>query len=81
MCKLYWHIYWNLIRVYVNTVCIFVYIMSSLIKIKPSQKSFILIVHATIKIEELVEDLILNGIFYNKYQHAHVNMEQNFLMK
>lgn len=55
--------------------------MSSLIKIKPSEKSFILIVHATIKIEELVEDLILIGIFYNKYQHVHVNMEQNFLMK
>lgn len=55
--------------------------MSSLIKIKPSQKSLILIVHATIKIDELVEDLILNGIFYNKYQHVHVIMEQNFLMK
>lgn len=24
MCKLYWHIYWNLIHVYVYTVCIFV---------------------------------------------------------
>lgn len=41
--------------------------MFSLIKIKFSEKFFILIVYVIIKIEELVEDLILIGIFYNKY--------------